>query len=180
MNKAEYYQKNKDVILLKRATYYQQNRESIAVYQAIYRKENREDMISYSKTYYKENKDSLLKNQSIYNQKNREIIAPKKAIYNVEYRKNNPGKFVAYSANRRSLKVQRTPIWVSLEELEQIKIVYEIAANMFKLDGVQYDVDHIVPLKGIHNSVSGFHTLLNLQIITHTANMLKSNKFLLE
>ena len=88
---------------------------------------------------------------------------------------NNPGNKSARRQKYNTSKIHRTPVWMTMDELERIKIVYEIAANMSKLDGIQYDVDHIIPLRGRNKSVSGLHILSNLQIITHQKNMEKGN-----
>ena len=119
------------------------------------------------KKWRQEHPDSIKKYREDHND---EIL-----IWRKQYCKDNSAKKVATCVKYNTSKLRRIPNWISLEELEQIKIVYQIAANMSKLDGIQYDVDHIIPLQG--NKVSGFHTLSNLQIITHIANCTKGNRY---
>ena len=66
-------------------------------------------------------------------------------------------------------KENQTPPWA---DLEAIKKFYTRAARLTKKTGVQYDVDHKIPLHG--KNVSGLHVENNLQVITHTENMRKN------
>ena len=61
-------------------------------------------------------------------------------------------------------------------DLDKIKEIYEFARTKQLERGIQYDVDHIVPLQG--KTVCGFHVEYNLQVISHKENLLKSNKFI--
>lgn len=82
----------------------------------------------------------------------------------------NKGKLSAYSNKRRSIKINATPKFANLKEIEKI---YEQAAKM-RQDGLNVEVDHIVPL--INKKVCGLHVEWNLQIIDATANRKKGNK----
>lgn len=78
--------------------------------------------------------------------------------------KANPGKANAISAKRRAVKLQRTPIWASLQA---IRSFYEEAAAL------GLTVDHFYPLQGA--LVSGLHVYSNLQMLTGPANSGKKN-----
>lgn len=73
-------------------------------------------------------------------------------------------KTAAYEA----AKANRIPNWQSLEEKQAI-------ANFYKNCPDGYEVDHIIPLRGI--LVSGLHTISNLQYLLKSENGSKSNKF---
>lgn len=108
-----------------------------------------------------------------------------------KWRKNNPGhentKIVKKrwadehpeqkykdSAKRRASKLQRTFNHLNDGYKLEIDSIYELCAAWRKT-GLDYHVDHIVPLQG--KKVSGFHVPWNLQIITAKENVGKGNRF---
>lgn len=99
----------------------------------------------------------------------------KHSTYNKKWQKENKGKVTAYTRNRQAAQLQRTPNWLTQEHLDLIKIEYELAAWCTNVMQEEYQVDHIVPLRG--KTVSGLHVPWNLQVITKTANAEKSNKW---
>jgi hypothetical protein len=94
--------------------------------------------------------------------------------YNKTSRANNPGNINFLNRTRYASKLQRTPIWLSSEQLKQIKIIYQEAAGLSQLLGEWYEVDHIVPLRG--KTVCGLHVPWNLQILTASENSCKGNR----
>lgn len=85
----------------------------------------------------------------------------------------NPAKVNAKWMKREAGKKNRTPSWLTADDLWMIEQAYDIAALRTKMLGVQYHVDHIVPLQG--KFVSGLHVPWNLQVITAKENRMKSN-----
>jgi hypothetical protein len=86
----------------------------------------------------------------------------------------NPDKHNALSKKRKAAKKQRSLPWLTKEHFEQIEEFYTIA-KMFKMyTGLEYHVDHIVPLQG--KNVSGFHVPWNLQVLPAKDNLIKGNK----
>lgn len=83
----------------------------------------------------------------------------------------NPGKVNARAARLRAERMQRTPAWADLGQIDQIYI----AARQMRESGQCVDVDHVVPLRG--KRVSGLHVQNNLQILPTTINKSKSNHF---
>lgn len=77
-------------------------------------------------------------------------------------------------ANRRAMKLQATPKWLTKNQIEHIKAYYETAEMLSKLWNIDMEVDHIVPLKGVN--VCGLHVPWNLQIMVGTANRIKGNR----
>jgi len=92
------------------------------------------------------------------------------------YKQNNVGKVNADTAKRRTAKMQRTPAWLTPDDLWMIEQAYEIAALRTKVLGVQFHVDHVLPLQGQY--VSGLHVPTNLQVIPWRDNVAKANKYL--
>ncbi len=126
---------------------------------------------SKTREYYSKNKDKVSKASSIYYFKNKEV----RDSYMIEWRKNNKDKMQAISAKKRADILERTPKWLSKEQLDNIKTEYALAVWCSTVMNEQYQVDHIVPLRG--KTVSGLHVPWNLQVITKTANAEKSNKW---
>ena len=106
-----------------------------------------------------------------------------------EWRKANPGrmqflykdwaqrnkdKVNAKWMKRDAAKKNRTPSWLTDDDLWMIEQVYDIAALRTKMLGIDFHVDHIVPLQG--KTVSGLHVPWNLQVITAKENQMKSNQ----
>ncbi len=58
--------------------------------------------------------------------------------------------------------------------MEKIKAFYVEAERLTIKTGIQYEVDHIIPLQG--EMVSGLHVHNNLQILTRSKNRSKQNK----
>ena len=119
-----------------------------------------------------------------------------KSEQNKEYRANNPEKVKtwrkrdyeknkstpeflaranAISRRHQAAKRNAVPVWA---DLQQIKDIYLQAKKKSKDEGLNYQVDHIVPLQG--NEVCGLHVEYNLQILTAEENIFKSNKLVTE
>lgn len=70
-----------------------------------------------------------------------------------------------YQKRRKALKLDRIPSWADLEKIKEV----------YKKCPEGCHVDHIVPLQG--KLVSGLHVENNLQYLTATENLHKSNTF---
>jgi hypothetical protein len=79
------------------------------------------------------------------------------------------------SRKRFSAKKSRIPSWLSEEELLLIQEAYSIAKLRTEVTGIEWQVDHILPLQG--KLVSGLHVLTNLQVVPATWNQSKSNSY---
>ena len=86
----------------------------------------------------------------------------------------NPGKVNAHGAKRRAALLQRTPNWLTEDDMWLIEQAYELASLRSKMLGFSWHVDHIYPLQG--KDVSGFHTPSNLQVIPWIDNIRKANR----
>lgn len=85
--------------------------------------------------------------------------------------KNNRGKRNSQLSARRALQIKATPKWSNLGD---IKTLYEGAEYLTRLTGIVWHVDHVMPLR--NKQVCGLHVYENLQLLTATDNLRKSNK----
>ena len=74
-------------------------------------------------------------------------------------RDKHSGRINANKARYISAKICRTPNWLTICDLFEIQCIYTYRAALQKI-GLQYEVDHIIPLKGV--LVSGLHVPENL------------------
>jgi hypothetical protein len=87
------------------------------------------------------------------------------------WRETNRGRVNANIAKRRAVKLQATPSWT---EFDKINSLYKQARHMTETTGINYQVDHIIPLKS--DVVCGLHCINNLQILTADENNRKKCK----
>ena len=121
---------------------------------------NNEDLMKRYRTKEKKQK---------YCENNRELVNSIKR----KYAQSERGKAVSAEKQRRRyarLK-QGIPIEITEEELRQIQEIYQEAQHLTFTSGIQYDVDHIIPL-----FEGGLHHPDNLQIITHEEHLMKAAK----
>jgi hypothetical protein len=89
-----------------------------------------------------------------------------------EWHKKNRAKSTAYSSKRNAQKINAKPSWANEFFIEQ---AYELANIRTKITGVEWQVDHIVPLTSKY--VCGLHCESNLQVITRSENASKGNRY---
>lgn len=77
----------------------------------------------------------------------------------------------AKTANRRSRKLEATPIWADGEAILKI---YADATRLSIETGIAHHVDHIVPLTSKY--VCGLHCEFNLQVLMWKDNLKKHNR----
>lgn len=90
------------------------------------------------------------------------------------WRRANPEKHRASQAKRRSSKLNATPQWLTEDQHKDIEAMYFLANRYTKLFGLEYHVDHIIPLQG--KNICGLHVPWNLQLLEASMNLSKSNK----
>ncbi len=91
------------------------------------------------------------------------------------YGQANKDKRAARYAKYRAQKLQATPKWLTPEHYESIRQFYTDSLELKELTGIEFHVDHIVPLQGA--LVCGLHVPWNLQVLTAHDNLSKSNTF---
>ena len=154
-------------------------------YQKVYYEANGDERREYINTYYYENKEDLLAKRKADRKANPEKYsefgrldsikrAKEKAANTKRWREENPDKHSAYFAAYRTGKEQATPDWLTEDDYQKIKIIYNYRDWLIKTLGEPHEVDHILPLKG--RTVCGLHVPWNLQILEASENRKKSNK----
>lgn len=91
-----------------------------------------------------------------------------------EWEKKFPHRKLARVRKRQIAKLNRTPKWLSPDDLFIIEEAYHLAKLRTELTSIPYHVDHILPLQG--KTVSGLHVPTNLQVIPAKENLKKSNR----
>lgn len=107
------------------------------------------------------NRNNYKKNIEYWKHKNHEYYILNKSVLNKK------------ALQRQFLKNIATPSWANFDRIMEY---YQDAKELTELTGIQFHVDHIIPLNG--KVVCGLHVENNLQILTREENLLKSNKFL--
>ena len=149
------------------------NKEAIAEYQKSYAAENKDQLKNYKTNYRKANRKELYKKEQASRDPIKNSEYQKK--YGSKYREENRALVNFWASNRRSAIIQRKPGWLTEQDNNDILAIYEDARLLTKETGVEHHVDHIIPLRG--SLVSGLHTPWNLQVLTASENLTKSNTF---
>jgi hypothetical protein len=89
-----------------------------------------------------------------------------------EWAKKNPEKVRLRRSEYRAKQRNAIPAWANREKILEF---YREAQRRTAEFGIKYSVDHIVPLKS--DVVCGLHCETNLQIITHSENCAKKNRY---
>jgi hypothetical protein len=88
-----------------------------------------------------------------------------------KWKKENKAKVNATAAARRATKFLASPAWANQFFIDEI---YDLAQLRTKLTGIEWHVDHIVPLRS--KLVSGLHVEQNLRVIPGQINIAKGNR----
>ena len=102
----------------------------------------------------------------------RENARGARAAYNARWVQENLGTHNARSGRRRATALQATPTWANKDYIQGF---YELAAAKTKWLGIEYHVDHQVPLKSA--LVCGLHNEFNLQVLHGLENRSKGNRY---
>ena len=156
---------------LRSKLWYENNKEKVAAKAKEKYLANREERILKMKERYKNNKEDYAAKARIYRLANKEYLKAKKD----EWCDQNRGhRIIKAMIRKNKINKHQTPSW---SDKDSINIVYMQAKRISQIEGIQYHVDHIIPLNG--KLVSGLHVINNLQIITAKDNISKHNKFTL-
>lgn len=149
----------------------------------LWRDANQEHVKSVRQAYSRRNAQALLVKNREWKARNpdryRELNANAKTrnkernkLLRQEWRKENKHIEAAQSSKRRAYRKKATPSWANEFIIGEF---FELAALRTKATGIEFQVDHIVPLKS--DRVCGLHVEHNLQIISKRENVRKRNRY---
>jgi len=172
-----YYFNNKEKIKEKRRLHYLNNKDKIKEVKRLYRLNNKDKRIKTNRLYYLKNIEKFKEINKLYNLENKNNIKKYQLKYYLnnkknikdkvkEYNLNNPHIRRANKAKRRASELKATPKFANLNKIKEI----------YKNCPKGYHVDHIIPLQS--KIVCGLHVEWNLQYLTPSANISKSNKLI--
>ena len=165
----QYYIDHADEIKGKQLKVYEENKEEIRKKQKEYYDRTIDERRAASKRWADQHREHKRQKDREYYEKNKEKIKEYVSNFYKEHRELRN----FFNSKYRACVKSSIPSWANLEA---IKAIYEQCEEMNKNnDGVQYVVDHIIPLRG--KNVCGLHVENNLQIIEMHENCRKSNKF---
>lgn len=152
---------------------------------ARYRLANADRLTIAGNAWVEKNRDRSRANKTKWRESNREKDRASKEKWLIENREFNlqrrrsryqvnKAESFAWSAKRRADIANRTPVWFS--ELDQW--VFQECAELMRLrveaTGVDWHVDHLLPLKGL--TVSGLHVWQNFDVVPGYLNRRKGNR----
>jgi hypothetical protein len=135
---------------------------------------------AYFEQYNRREKVKEAKHQWYLNNKEKVIAAANstpshlKKEYQKAWKERNATWVRADTKARRRKHREATPPWLTKVQKREMREIYKAAITTTKITGIQYVVDHIVPLRS--ELVCGLHVPWNLRITTHEENLKKSNK----
>ena len=127
--------------------------------------------------YSESHREEARKKASDWYYKNIEKARIVNKAYNYLWVRENKDKNCAKASKYRASKLKAAPLWLTEEDLKNIKIEYSLAQWTSEAMGRSYHVDHIIPLRG--KQVCGLHVPWNLQVIPASINIQKGNRIVL-
>tara|TARA_R110002153_G_C13332612_1_gene498611 strand:- start:29436 stop:30092 length:657 start_codon:yes stop_codon:yes gene_type:complete len=165
------YKKKKAEILESQKLYYAENSQKLKDRVNQRRIDNPEKNKDIKRKEYEKNKQSYIDRATLWRKANPEKHRHSARMWHVKY----PIKSYNAVVERRAKLKNRMPEWLTDSNKREILEFYKEARKTSLDTGINYQVDHIVPLRG--KNVSGLHVPWNLQILTAYENRSKGNKF---
>ena len=94
--------------------------------------------------------------------------------YRKEYYQKNKEKYFVNKGRRKASLINATPKWYNDFDDFVLEEAYSLCKLRKEMLGVEFEVDHIIPLQG--KSVCGLHWHKNWSVITRTENRSKGNR----
>lgn len=151
---------------------YHQNKEKWKPKSRQYKKDNKEKYAEYSRKWRKKNPERAKEVFNKWAKENPDKVKQNNRNWAIKYK----AKACEKSNRRYAKKLQAMPNWLDKKQLDEIKKIYEESARQTEETGVEYNVDHIIPLQS--DLVCGLHVPWNLRIITKSENVKKGNKLI--
>lgn len=129
---------------------------------------NREEIYQRNREWVKENRDKALE----YTKKWQAAHPEETKLSRKRTVKKHKEKHYARNRDNAARRKAVTPSWADKEEIRKH---YHYAVLMSRISGIQYDVDHRVPINS--QLVCGLHCEDNLQIIPAQENTIKNNRY---
>ena len=123
----------------------------------------------YAETYARYRESSLEQAKQYY----QDHIEERRAKQRL-WSKTNRGIANALGRKYKLKKAKATPLWLTPEQLYNMKCTYKVAAQLSETSSEKWHVDHIVPIRG--KDVCGLHVPWNLQLLPAKMNMTKGNR----
>lgn len=187
MRSAAHYVANRDARKAQHAAWLATNPGKSASYSKAWRDRNPGAQAASERTWYERNRaevarkdrEGRLLNLDSARAKDRQRYAENRDAMlakNKAWRQANPARIAALAAERRAAKRNATPPWFTQRDRDDIAAMFELARVLTKASGVQYHVDHIVPLRG--RGVCGLHVAWNMQCLPAVENLRKNNRLI--
>lgn len=122
----------------------------------------------YDRCYRSQNAQKLADLKMIWRAANTDLVKSIKS----SWKRRNPHKVTADTRKRQATQLRATPPWADHRAIDQY---YLIAGFLSAELGVDFHVDHIVPLRS--GIVQGFHSQNNLNISIGAWNSVKGNRW---
>lgn len=164
---AEWTNNNKERKYEKSREWNANNPERIYEYQLRYRENNADLFRERSIQHYYNNTDMYRENSRQWAANNIDRVRE----INREYAKRNPDKMNHRAGMRRARKIQATPSWCEVDEINKL---YIERVRITEKTGIMHHVDHIIPLNS--DIVCGLHCIANLRIVPWHENLTKGNR----
>lgn len=119
----------------------------------------------YDKKRWAENREAEAARSLAYREKNIDQLRKKYRERQSAVRANQPWKVNAANKARKAAQRKAMPLWA---DKSQIAVVYQKSKELSKAFGVDFEVDHVVPLRG--KTVCGLHVHANLQLLASDLN----------
>lgn len=146
--------------------HYAKNKDRIRARQSERSKVKRDQDLVNKAAYYAKNRAALIEKSKRYHEANREL----RARYKLDWQRANKQRVAEYAANRRAVKLNSAVKW---SDGFIVSEMYDLARRRTMATGIEWHVDHIVPLQS--ERVCGLHAHTNLRVIPGLENKVKGN-----
>ena len=164
----ESYRRNRDKIIARHKRKYEEDIEKSRAYARKRYWDNVEENRKRARDYWK-TPEGEVKRKELYQRR-----CENDPEHFKKYYAKNKDRYREHSARRRWLE-KKASINLTEEQIQQMRDIYWLARDLTTIHGEQYEVDHIIPIKG--KDICGLHVPWNLQILPRHLNRQKTNRY---